>query len=207
VSARNQRGTPAVFLDRDGVLIEDVGYLRSPASVSLLPGAGEALRTLQAAGFALVVVSNQSAIARGLLTEGELAAIHRHLAELLRAHRVTVEAWLYCPHHPTEGAEPYRRACGCRKPAPGMLFEAQSSFGLDLARSYLIGDRWSDVVAARSAGAKAVLLRAHPDAREPGRESASYLEQPHAVVHSLGAAAAWILEDVEKGVAHEAVAS
>jgi D-glycero-D-manno-heptose 1,7-bisphosphate phosphatase len=141
----------AVFLDRDGTLVEEVPYLHDPERVVLLAGAG-ALAGLAAAGYALVVVTNQSGVARGRYDEAAVGAVHRRLAELLAGVGVRLDAVLYCPHHP-EGTVPgYARACRCRKPGPGMLEAASTRLGLDLAASFLIGNHPTDVGAAAAAG-------------------------------------------------------
>ena len=137
--AERQPSRPAVFLDRDGTLVEEVPYLHDPGRVVLLPGAA-ALGGLAAAGYALVVVTNQAGVARGLYDEAAVEAVHRRLAELLAGVGVRLDAVLHCPHHP-EGTVPgYARACRCRKPGPGMLEAAAGRLGLDLAASWLIGN-------------------------------------------------------------------
>src|SRR5581483_7237156 len=142
----------AVFLDRDGVVIEDPGYLTDPEGVVLLPGVLEALARLRADGWRLVVVSNQSGIARGMLTEERLAEIQARLAELLAAGGVTLDGIYYCPHHPQGNVAAYRRECDCRKPAPGMLLQASRDLDLDITSSWMVGDKYSDAAAGRAAG-------------------------------------------------------
>jgi D-glycero-D-manno-heptose 1,7-bisphosphate phosphatase len=143
---------PAVFLDRDGTLVEEVPYLHDPGRVVLLDGVA-ALAAVAAAGYALVVVTNQAGVARGLYGEVAVDAVHRRLAELLAGAGVRLDAVLWCPHHP-EGTVPgYARACRCRKPGPGMLEAAAGRLGLDLAASFLIGNHPTDVGAAVAAGA------------------------------------------------------
>ncbi len=143
---------PALFLDRDGTLIDDVDYLVRANQIRLSREAALAVRSANEAGVPVVVVTNQSAIARGMLTEEDLAAIHENLARRLAAHGARVDAFYHCPHHPTEGAPPYRRACDCRKPEPGLFLRAARDLGLDLERSGAIGDSERDVEAARRAG-------------------------------------------------------
>jgi D-glycero-D-manno-heptose 1,7-bisphosphate phosphatase len=148
VTAGRQR---AVFADRDGTLIEDPGYLADPDGVRLLPGAAEALAVLGGRGFRLVVVSNQSGIARRLISEEQAAAVHeRFLAELERR-GVRLDGVRYCPHGPDDG-------CSCRKPLPGLLVDAAAELDVDLARSFMVGDTTSDVEAGRSAGCTTILL-------------------------------------------------
>jgi D-glycero-D-manno-heptose 1,7-bisphosphate phosphatase len=152
-------GRPAVFLDRDGTIIREADYLRRPEQVRLLPHVADALRRLQDAGFALVLVTNQSGIARGLLTEADLAGVHDLLRARLARRGVHLDAIYYCPHHPEATNLRYRRACTCRKPAPGMLLQAAEHLDLDLTRSFAVGDSERDLVAGRAAGCRSVLVR------------------------------------------------
>lgn len=145
-------GRPAVFLDRDGTLIEDVGYPRDPATVSVLDGSMSALRELSRLGFALVVVSNQSGIARGFVTSAEAAAVHERFVSLCEVDGVHFDAVVYCPHGPTDG-------CECRKPAPGMLLDVAGRLKLDLESSFMVGDKASDIEAGRRAGCRTILIR------------------------------------------------
>jgi D-glycero-D-manno-heptose 1,7-bisphosphate phosphatase len=140
-----------VFLDRDGTLVEEVSYLHDPERLVLLPGAGE-LATLAAAGYALVVVTNQAGVARGFYDEAAVAAVHRRLRRLLAGVGVRLDAILYCPHHPEGTVAGYARACRDRKPGPGMLETAARRLGLELARSFLIGNSPTDMGAAVAAG-------------------------------------------------------
>jgi D-glycero-D-manno-heptose 1,7-bisphosphate phosphatase len=144
---------PAVFLDRDGTLVEEVPYLHDPAALVLLPGVAGALAALGAAGYALVVVTNQAGVARGYYGEAAVGRVHRRLRVLLAAGGAWLDAVVYCPHHPEGTAAGYAGACRCRKPGPGMLESAAERLGLDLRASYLIGNHHSDVGAARAAGA------------------------------------------------------
>ena len=162
-------GPAAAFLDRDGVLIEEVGHLHRAEDVRLVPGAAAAVRRLRAAGYRVIVITNQSAVARGLLTEEALERIHEHLRAELARDGAVIDDLLYCPHHPTEGQGAYRIECACRKPAAGLLLEAQRRHGLDLGRSVLIGDKRSDLGAARRAGCRGVLVRTGHGAAEEAR--------------------------------------
>lgn len=156
----------AVFLDRDGVLIEDTGYPDDPDAISLLPSVGAGLRALQAAGWRLIVVSNQSGVARGKFPLERLHAIHARLRELLEQEGVQLDALYFCPHHPQGSTEPYILECDHRKPSPGMLLSAATQFQLELADCWLVGDRESDVRAAHQAGCRAVLLGTGPSAAD-----------------------------------------
>jgi len=145
----------ALFLDRDGTLIVDVGYPKDAEQVELVGGAAEALRELQRE-WALVVVSNQSGIGRGLITEAQAAAVHQRFVAAFAAAGVRFAGFYYCPHAPEAG-------CACRKPAPGLVVDAARELELDLARSILIGDKPSDLEAGRAAGCQYV-VRFGPDA-------------------------------------------
>jgi len=139
----------AVFLDRDGTLIEDVGYLADPGGIVFLDGAVDALRSLQDQRFALVVVSNQSGIARGLVGVEEAEAVHRRFVAALADEGVELDDVRYCPHGPDDG-------CSCRKPLPGLIVEAAVELGVDLRRSFMIGDKPDDVEAGRRAGCRTI---------------------------------------------------
>jgi D-glycero-D-manno-heptose 1,7-bisphosphate phosphatase len=180
---------PAIFLDKDGTLIDDVPYNVDPALISLRPGAGEALRRLRAAGFRLIVVSNQSGVARGLFEEQALAGVEERLRALLAAEQIALEAFIYCPHHPDGVVAAFARDCDCRKPAPGMLLRAARDHDLDLARSWLFGDILDDCEAAHRAGCRAVLV-------DSGGETVWQLtppRTPEATVPNLLAAAGFVL--------------
>jgi D-glycero-D-manno-heptose 1,7-bisphosphate phosphatase len=141
-----------VLLDRDGTLIVERNYLSRVADLELLPGAVEGLRTLRDAGFGLVVLTNQSGLARGKLTPETLTAIHAELERRLEAHGVRIEAFYHCPHLPSDG-------CACRKPKPGLAERAAGDFGFELSQAFVVGDKASDVELGRNCGACTVLVR------------------------------------------------
>lgn len=143
----------AVFLDRDGTLIEDVGYPHDPDRVAILPGTVAALGRLATAGLPLVVVSNQSGVGRGVVTAAQAAAVHERFAAAFAAAGIAFAGAYYCPHAPGDG-------CRCRKPEPGMLRDAAAELGLSLSGSYTVGDKASDVEAGRRAGCRTVLVNA-----------------------------------------------
>ena len=151
------RSSRALFLDRDGTIIRDVGYPRDPAKVELLPGAAEALASATELGYAPVIVSNQSGVARGLIAPSEARDVQARVEELFAERGVTFAGAWFCFHGPDEG-------CPCRKPAPGMLVEAARELSLDLGRSIMLGDKASDVEAGIAAGCMAVTFGAlrHP---------------------------------------------
>lgn len=178
-------GRPAVFLDRDGTILVERNYLADPDDAELLPGAAQGMRRLRDAGYALVVVTNQSGIARGLYGEADYRRVDERMRALLREHGVEIEGSHHCPHHPD-----YTGVCDCRKPAPGMLLRAIAELGLDGGRSWLIGDRLRDVEAASALRARGILVLTGYGAQE--RTSAVALGVP--VAADLDAAATHILE-------------
>jgi D-glycero-D-manno-heptose 1,7-bisphosphate phosphatase len=151
-------GRIAVFLDRDGTLNEEIDFLRTADELRLIPGAASAVRTLNTLGIITCVISNQSGVARGYLTEEDLVPIHARLNRELQDEGARVDAIYYCPHHPTEGNPPYKIACDCRKPKPGMLKKGEKEWGIDLHRSFVVGDRIADVQAGQAVGARTVLV-------------------------------------------------
>jgi D-glycero-D-manno-heptose 1,7-bisphosphate phosphatase len=142
----------AVFLDRDGVINQDTGYVASVDDFHFIDGAIEALQLLKKKGYALVLVTNQSGIARGLFSEKQFMHLTEWMDWSLADRDVDLDGIYYCPHHPTEGEAPYRQVCECRKPAPGMLLDAAKELDIDLASSYMVGDKGADMQAAKAAG-------------------------------------------------------
>jgi len=177
----------AVFLDRDDTIIEDPGYINDPAQVKLLRGVAESLRRLQKMGYKLVVVTNQSAVARGIISEEVLEEIHERLQNLLIRRRVHLDAIYYCPYHPEGVIAKYRRESDLRKPGSGMLLQAAEDLDIDLEQSWMIGNSYSDITAGANAGCKTILISssaklperkrgdARPDAR-PDKTAANLTE-------------------------------
>jgi D-glycero-D-manno-heptose 1,7-bisphosphate phosphatase len=183
--------TRAVFLDRDGTLIEEVGYLDRIDRLRLFPETVDALRALQRAGLRLIIATNQSGIGQGLFTESFVHDLHAHLTALLAQGGVRLDGIYMCPHHPEAKLAAYRTACDCRKPASGLLQQAARDLDLDLAGSYMIGDRWRDLLAGQAIGTAGVLVRTgygDTEAQAPPAGAAA-----DAVVDNLAAAASWIL--------------
>jgi D-glycero-D-manno-heptose 1,7-bisphosphate phosphatase len=149
---------PAVFIDRDGTLTDEVGYVNHPTRLRLLPRSAEAVRRLNAAGVRAVVVTNQAGLARGYFSRDVLEAVNERLVDLLAREGARLDGLYVCPHHPTEGEPPFRADCDCRKPRPGLLLRAADDLGLDLAGSVVVGDRPSDLAVARPVGARGVLV-------------------------------------------------
>jgi len=185
-------GINSIFLDRDGTINQEVHHLRRVDELVLLDGAAEAIRLFNRAGIKVVVVTNQAGSARGLFSEERLDEIHRSLRAMLAREGAYVDAIYYCPHHPTEGFGRYRLDCICRKPRPGSLHRAADEMGLDLSRSYLVGDKGSDIDAGRAAGCRTVLVRTGYGMATEAVLQASRRQPDHVAVDLLGAAQ-WIL--------------
>jgi D-glycero-D-manno-heptose 1,7-bisphosphate phosphatase len=151
--------TRAVFLDRDGTLIEESGYLDRLDRVAFFPFTTDGVRLLNRAGLTVVVVTNQSGVARGFIEEAFIGEAHDFIAERLAAGGARIDAFYYCPHHPDGVLEPYRQRCECRKPRPGLLRRAAADLNLDLEHSFTVGDRWQDVDAGKAVGAQTALVR------------------------------------------------
>jgi D-glycero-D-manno-heptose 1,7-bisphosphate phosphatase len=151
-------GRIAAFLDRDGTINEEVEALRVPEQLRLIARAGEAIHALNHHGVLTCVISNQSAIARGLLSENDLPPIHEKLQRELLVSGARIDRIYYCPHHPTEGKPPYNIACECRKPATGMLRRGEAELGIDVQHSFVVGDRIVDVQAGKAVGATTILV-------------------------------------------------
>jgi len=181
----------AVFLDRDGVVITEADYLRDEKDLSLMPGAAAALVRLRRAGFKLVVVTNQSGVARGYFTLSTLARIHRTLRRLLRQKGARLDAIYFCPHHPEAaagGRHPAGVRCRCRKPGTAMIEKATKRFSIDLPSSYFVGDTTTDVKTAKNAGCRSILVKTGY-----GGKDGAYRVKPDAAARDLSHAARLIL--------------
>jgi D-glycero-D-manno-heptose 1,7-bisphosphate phosphatase len=191
VIVRQGSGRAAVFLDRDGTLIEEIGFLRFARDVAFYPWTVDAVRALNQAGLPVVVTTNQSGVARGILSEPMIEDVHRHVTMLLGAGGARIDAYYYCPHHPEATVATYRRRCDCRKPGCGMIERASADLDLDPARSFVVGDKWIDMGAARAAGARGILVRTGYGATE---ETEPPPDLPaDAIVDNLIEAVSWIL--------------
>jgi D-sedoheptulose 7-phosphate isomerase len=185
---------PAVFLDRDGVIVKDVDNLVDAHQLELLPGVAGAIAQLTNAGFAIVVVTNQPVVARGLAAEEDVARISRTLEARLESEGARVERTYFCPHHPNATLLAYRAACDCRKPRAGMLHRAAKELALDLNGSFMVGDRLSDVAAGRRAGCRTVLVETGKHAAPPIESPDSPVDViPDAICEDLRSAVEWIL--------------
>ncbi len=183
----------AVFLDRDGTIIEEMGFLSDPSKVALLPGAADAIARLREAGFLVVVLTNQSGIARGYYTESELGHVNDALQQMLTERGARIDAFYFCPHHPEFGD---KVDCSCRKPKTGMADKAARELGIDLARSYFVGDKCSDVELGVNAGGKPIMVMTGYGSEEIRLVRARGI-MPAAVLDGLPEAADWIIRDLE----------
>lgn len=189
---------PAVFLDRDGTLIEEVGYLDRLDRLAFFPWSIDAVRLVNRAGYLVVVVTNQTGVARGIFDEAFVGEAHRHIDAAVTAGGGRIDAFYYCPHHPDSSIQAYRQMCDCRKPSPGMLMRAKDDLGIDLPRSFVIGDRWLDVQLAHAVGATGILVRTGYGQTEERRPKAGV--RADAIVDNLIEAVAWILSSRQSSV-------
>jgi D-glycero-D-manno-heptose 1,7-bisphosphate phosphatase len=148
----------AVFMDRDGTISEEVGYINHPSRFRLFPYAKEAIKLLNDNGWLAVVITNQAGVARGYFPEAMIETVHQHLEEELRSEGARVDGIYYCAHHPSVGEPPYRQDCDCRKPKPGLINQAAKDLDIELEQSWMIGDRYSDIELAHNAGVRAALV-------------------------------------------------
>ncbi len=149
----------ACFLDRDGVLIEEGNYISSPSDVSIFHETIQALKILRKNGFKIIVITNQGGVAKGYYKEKSILDVHREIDRQLATAKLKIDKYYYCPHHPEGTVKKYSIACRCRKPAPGLIFNAAKDFDIDLSKSFLIGDKISDIEAAQNAGCSAILVK------------------------------------------------
>ena len=183
---------PAVFLDRDGTINEQMGYINHLSRFHLLPGVAEAIRVLNGQGLPVVVVTNQSGLARGYFPASLLVEVHAEMNRQLAAAGARIDGLYICPHHPEAKMEQYRQQCTCRKPKTGLLEQAARDMHLDLQRSFMVGDRWSDVRCGAAVGAATVLVLTGY-----GRGDLCYIGpgqaiQPDHVAENLSEAVSWI---------------
>ena len=190
----NHEPRPAVFLDRDGTINEQMGYINHISRFHLLPDAARAIKLFNSYKIPVVVVSNQSGLARGYFPPELVDAVHDKMKDLLEEQGAHVDGIYFCPHHPEAKEEMYRRECNCRKPKTGMLKQAAAELNLDLEKSFLVGDRWSDIKCAANAGCVPVLVltgygRGDYEYIGPGQDI-----QPEFIGENLFEAAEWIIQ-------------
>lgn len=195
--------TTAIFLDRDGTLIEEVGYLQHLEDIQIYPEAFEAVEKINQSGARAIVITNQSAIARGLIREKDLEQLHRFITDAFHQKGARIDAFYYCPHHPTEGTGVNTRTCDCRKPEPGLLLRAAQDLQLDLNASHMIGDTLRDIETGHRAGCRSILVKSgygqeellSPDKEKgSGSSLSNSLQRPDHVSINILEAVHWILE-------------
>lgn len=186
-----------VFLDRDGTICEEVGYLSSVEQMRLIPRSAEAVRLLNQKGYKVVVITNQAGVARGFFPESVLETLHAEMVRQLWEKGAHLDGIYYCPHHPSDGFPPYRQECNCRKPATGLLERAAADLNLDLLSGYMIGDHFSDVECGQRVGAETVLLLTG-HGKEALAKRESWLRPPSFIAPDLYEAVLWVLGKSEK---------
>jgi D-glycero-D-manno-heptose 1,7-bisphosphate phosphatase len=175
----------AVFIDRDGTLSEEVGYINHPSRFRLFPYSGEAIRRLNENGWLAIVTTNQAGVARGYFSEEMIATVHEGMTNALLNEDAKLDAIYYCAHHPSVGEPPYRVDCDCRKPKPGLITRAARDLNVDLNASWMVGDRYSDVELARNAGVKSAFVLSGYGRGEWEHQRATWVQQPDLVAENL----------------------
>jgi D-glycero-D-manno-heptose 1,7-bisphosphate phosphatase len=178
-------GRSAVFIDRDGTISEEVGYVNHVSRYRVFPFAAEAVRALNSAGRLAVLVTNQAGVARGYFAEEMIDKVHGMLTAELARGGARLDAIYYCPHHPTVGEPPYRFDCDCRKPKPGLILRAAAELRLDLARCWMVGDRYSDTELARNAGVRSAFVLTGYGRGELEHQSQAWPRRPNLVAENL----------------------
>jgi D-glycero-D-manno-heptose 1,7-bisphosphate phosphatase len=185
----------AVFVDRDGVISEEVGYISDVEHFRLIPQSAEAVKLINQRGLKIIVITNQSGVARGYFSEEVLGHINRKMEQLLSDQGALLDGIYYCPHHPEGTVEAYRMECDCRKPSAGLLIQASREHAIDLSSSYLVGDKRTDIECAHRAGAKGILVLTGYGKDELSKINSAALAQPEYVAADLLDAVQWIIKD------------
>ena len=186
---------PALFMDRDGTISEEVGYVNHPSRFRLFPYTAEAIKLLNDNGWLAIVVTNQAGVARGYFSEDVILKIHDQLSRDLQNESAQLDAIYYCAHHPAVGEPPYRLDCDCRKPKPGLIQRAAADFEIDLARSWMVGDRYGDIELAHNAGVHSAFVLSGYGRGEWEFQRGSWKLQPELVAEDL-------LDAVRKIIVH-----
>ncbi len=185
----------AVFIDRDGTISEEVGYVNHPTRYRVFPYAAQAIKTLNDAGWLAILVTNQAGVARGYFSEDLITMVHDQLRQELLSGGARLNAIYYCPHHPSVGAPPYRLDCDCRKPRPGLIQRAAHEFDIDLAQSWMVGDRYGDMELARNAGLRSAFVLSGYGRGEWEYQRTAWQHEPDLIADDLLAAVRKIIED------------
>lgn len=188
----------AVFIDRDGTISEEVGYVNHPSRFRLLPRSAEAVRLLNENGWLAILVTNQAGVARGYFAEEMIQQVHERLKAELKNEGARLDAIYYCAHHPSVGEPPYRSDCDCRKPKPGLIIRAVSEFDIDPAQSWMVGDRFGDVQLARNAGVNSAFVLTGYGRGEWEHQRGSWTVEPDLVAEDLLQAVQRIIAGKEK---------
>ena len=175
----------AVFIDRDGTISEEVGYINHVSRFRLFPYAPAAIKHLNENGWLAIVITNQAGVARGYFSEDTIQAVHGAMTNELKSNGAQLDAIYYCAHHPSVGEPPYRFDCDCRKPKPGLISRAVKDFGINLEESWMVGDRYSDVELARNAGVKSMFVLSGYGRGEWEHQRLNWTEQPDLVAEDL----------------------
>lgn len=183
----------AVFLDRDGTVTEEVGYLNDLSKLRLIPNAGKAIQALNQSGFKVILVTNQAGVARGYFPETLVHEAHDQLKQMLRQEGAYLDGIYHCPHHPTAGTTRYTMTCDCRKPSIGLIQRAVRDLSLDVKQSYVVGDKWSDVELGHRAGAFSVLVLSGYAPDDPGNIRPAGVRDAAFTARDISEAAAWII--------------
>lgn len=187
---------PAVFMDRDGTMTVEGGYINHPSRLKLITGTAEAVRQLNENEVFAVVTTNQAGVARGYFTEDLVHVVHNRMRQLLEKKGARLDAIYYCPHHPREGAPGYRLDCNCRKPRPGMIEQACRELPVDLSRSYMVGDKISDSEFGHALGVKTVMVLTGYGRGEYKYQRKDWKDKPDHIAKDLRGAVNWILQDL-----------
>ena len=175
----------AVFIDRDGTISEEVGYINHVSRFRLFPYAASAIKQLNDSGWLAIVVTNQAGVARGYFSEETIHTVHAMMTKGLETDGARLDAVYYCAHHPSVGEPPYRLNCDCRKPKPGLIARAALDFAIDLEKSWMVGDRYSDVELARNAGVKSMLVMSGYGRGEWEHQRTAWTKQPDFIAENL----------------------
>lgn len=189
---------PAVFIDRDGTISEEVGYINHPSRFRLFPYAADAIKYLNDNGWLAILVTNQAGVARGYFSEEMIQTVHAALTAKLESNDAKLDAIYYCAHHPSVGEPPFRLNCDCRKPKPGLITRAAHDFEIDLSASWMVGDRYSDIELARNAGLKSAFVLSGYGRGEWEHQSAGWIEKPDFVAEDLLEAVNLIVTEADR---------
>lgn len=187
----------AVFLDRDGTISEEVGYIRDPDQFQLMPKSAEAVKLMNARGLKVIVITNQAGVAKGYFPEAVINQVHKKMEKTLLDQGAFLDGVYYCPHHPEGVVETYRQTCECRKPASGLLKKASEEHGIDLSRSYMVGDKLADVDCGHRIGAKAILVLTGYGKDEFKKTDGAKIRKPDYVADDILDAVKWIMNDLD----------